>query len=81
MCRTEPYNGANGKKIAYADFFRRHAGDFLAPSLARIAPRIDHAAIHAFIDGVPFLTDLQRTFYNVYLAARYEVLVSCPNGE
>ena len=43
--------------------------------------KIDHAAIHAFIDGVPFLSDLQRTFYNVYLAARYEVLVSCPNGE
>ena len=68
------YNGANGKKIAYVDFFRRHAGDLLAPSLACIAPRIDLAAITAFIDGVPFLSDLQRTFYKVYLTARYEAL-------
>ena len=64
----------NGKKIGYVDFFRRHAGDLLAPSLARIARRIDLAALCAFIDGVPFLSDLQRTFYKVYLAARYEAL-------
>ena len=64
----------NGKKIGYVDFFRRHAGDLLAPSLARIAPRIDLMTIHAFIDGVPLLTDLQRTFYKVYLSARYEAL-------
>ena len=69
------YNGANGKKIAYVDFFRRHAGDLLAPSLARIAPRIDLAAITTFLEGVPFLTDLQRQFYKVYLTARYEALL------
>ena len=71
---SRAYNGANGKKIGYVDFFRRHANDLLAPSLARIAPRIDLAALCAFIDGVPFLSDLQRTFYKVYLTARYEVL-------
>ena len=69
------YNGANGKKIGYVDFFRRHAGDLLAPSLARIAPRIDLAAIATFIDGVPLLTDLQRQFYKTYLAARFEALL------
>ena len=71
---SRAYNGANGKKIGYVDFFRRHADDLLAPSLARIAPRIDLTAIGSFIDGVPFLTDLQRTFYKVYLTARYEAL-------
>ena len=69
------YSGANGKKIAYVDLFRRHAGDLLAPSLARIAPRIDLAAITTFIEGVPFLTDLQRQFYKTYLAARWEALL------
>ena len=69
------YNGANGKKIAYVDFFRRHADGLLAPSLARIAPRIDLAAIHAFIGDVPFLSDLQRQFYKTYLAARWEALL------
>ena len=64
----------NGKKIGYVDFFRRHADDLLAPSLARIVPRIDLAAISTFIDGVPFLSDLQRTFYKVYLTARYNAL-------
>ena len=71
---SRAYNGANGKKIGYVDFFRRHANDHLAPSLARIAPRIDLAAICAFIDGVSFLSDLQRTFYKVYLTARHEAL-------
>ena len=70
------YNGANGKKIAYVDSFRRNADDLLAPSLARITPRIELAAIPAFIDGVPFLSDLQRTFYKVYLAARHKALLS-----
>ena len=64
----------NGKKIGYVDFFRRHADDLLAPSLTRITPRIDLAAISAFIGDVPFLSDLQRTFYKVYITARYEAL-------
>ena len=64
----------NGKKIGYVDFFKRHGADILAQSLARIVPRIDFRAISSFIDDVPFLTELQRTFYKVYLSARYEAL-------
>ena len=63
-----------GKKIGYVDFFRQHSGDLLAPSIARIAPRIDMVQIGAFIDEVPYLTSLQRKFYKTYLAARREVL-------
>lgn len=66
----------NGKKIGYVDFFKRHGSDILAPSLARIAPRIDLPAICSFINDVPFLTELQRTFYKVYLSARYEALTT-----
>ena len=29
------------------------------------------------IDSAPLLTDLQRSFYKTYLAARHEALFSC----
>ena len=64
----------DGKKIAYVDFVTRNRDGVLAPSLARIVPRIDMRAISAFIDSAPLLTDLQRRFYKTYLAARYEAL-------
>ena len=60
--------------LGYVDFVRRHASGVLAPSLARIVPRIDMEAIGAFIDDVPYLTDLQSRFYKIYLAARGEAL-------
>ena len=64
----------NGKKIGYVDFVAQNRNGVLAPSLARIVPRIDLAAINAFIDDTPLLTDLQRQFYKTYLAARHEAL-------
>lgn len=64
----------DGKKIAYVDFVKRNRDGVLAPSLARIVPRIDMRAISAFIDSAPLLTDLQRRFYKTYLAARHEAL-------
>ena len=63
-----------GKKINYVYFVARNRDGVLAPSLTRILPRIDMAAICAFIDDAPLLTDLQRRFYKIYLAARYEAL-------
>ena len=63
-----------GKKIVYVDFIAQNRDGVLAPSLKRIVPRIDLAAIDAFIDDTPYLTDLQRQFYKTYLAARYEVM-------
>ena len=63
-----------GKKIGYVDFIAQNRDGVLASSLSRIVPRIDLAAINAFIDNTPYLTDLQRRFYKVYLAARYEVM-------
>ena len=64
----------DGKKIGYVDFIAQNRDGVLAPSLKRIVPRIDLAAINAFIDDTPYLTDLQRQFYKTYLAARYEVM-------
>lgn len=64
----------DGKKIGYADFIAQNRDGVLAPSLSRIVPRIDLAAISAFIDDTPYLTDLQRQFYKTYLAARYKAM-------
>ena len=63
-----------GKKIGYVDFISRNHDGVLAPSLKRIVPRIDLAAISAFIDDTPYLSDIQRKFYKAYLAARYEAM-------
>ena len=63
-----------GKKIGYVDFVAQNRDGVLAPSLKRIVPRIDLAAISAFIDDTLYLTDLQRQFYKTYLAARYKVM-------
>ena len=63
-----------GKKIGYVDFIAQNRDGVLSPSLKRIVPRIDLAAISAFIDDTPYLTDLQRQFYKTYLAARYEAM-------
>ena len=63
-----------GKKIGYVDFIAQNRDGVLAPSLSRIVPRIDLAAINAFIDDTPYLTDHQRRFYKVYLAARFAAL-------
>ena len=63
-----------GKKIGYVDFIAQNRDGVLAPSLARIVPRIDLAAINDFIDDTPYLTDHQRRFYKVYLAARFAAL-------
>ena len=63
-----------GEKINYVDFVKRNASGVLAPSLGRIVPRIDLKKMSELIDDTPFLSDLQRRFYKVYLAARREAL-------
>ena len=78
------YNGANGKKIA-VDWqgacwilkFPPSAAekpDDLKAALDRVLPRIDLDAICAFVDGVPYASDLQKRFYRHYLVQRRQKL-------
>ena len=62
-----------GVKINYAKFIS-DPPDGLAAALDRIVPRIDLALIGNLIDETPYLSDLQREFYSVYLAARRDRL-------
>lgn len=64
------------KKINYYDFLMAAEYEDCNEALLRIVPQIDLDAIHAFIDGIPYLTDLQRTFYKTYLKARYDLIIS-----
>lgn len=62
----------NGKKIKYFDFISSLQNEDCNLALKQIVPRIDMAKIEKIIDGMPFLSDLQRQFYMTMLAARKE---------
>lgn len=64
---------ANGEKINYAKMLANPPDDLKA-ALDRVLPRIDLDAICAFVDGVPYASDLQKRFYKYYLAQRHQKL-------
>lgn len=66
----------NDRKINYYDFLTASENDDCNAALLRIVPRIDMAAIHGFIDEVPYLTNLQREFYKTYLRARFDLIIA-----
>ena len=63
----------DGEKINYAKILASPPDD-LREAIGRILPRIDLGHISAFIDEVPYLTDLQCEFYKRYLTARRQKL-------
>ena len=64
-----------GDKINYYNFLNAAENEDCNAALLRMVPRIDMDAIHTFIDEVPFLNDLQRSFYKAYLDARYNLIL------
>ena len=62
------------RKINYVEFIRRGANPDLQAAVERIVPRIDIGLFCAFIENLPYLTDLQRKFYCHYLTARNRAL-------
>lgn len=65
----------NGRKINYYDFLTGKHPDECSLALTRIVPRIDLPTIAAFIDGVPLIPDIQKSFYKLYLDARYNQIL------
>lgn len=65
----------NGKKINYYDFLIRSDVEDCSKTIMRITPRIDMEKISEFIDSIPFLSELQKEFYVVYIDARYEKII------
>ena len=50
-----------GRKANYYDFLTGAGNQDCSDALLRIVPRIDLEKIGAFIDGVPVITDLQKS--------------------
>lgn len=65
----------NNKKINYRDFLMRGEYDGCNEAVKRIVPRINMDKIGAFIDEVPYLSELQRKFYKHYIKARYDLIL------
>ncbi|MFR1519453.1 MAG: HipA domain-containing protein [Clostridia bacterium] len=65
----------NGKKINYYDFLTRGENADCNAALLRIVPGIKPQELTAFIDGVPYISNLQKDFYQRYIVARYEKIL------
>ena len=64
-----------GRKINYYDFLNSGDNEDCNDALLRIVPRIDMEKIAQFIDRVEGITELQKQFYQRYLASRYDLII------
>ena len=64
-----------GRKIHYYDFLMEGQYEDCNEALLRIVPKIKMNTIRDFLEDVPYLSDLQRTFYQTYIQARWERLL------
>ena len=65
----------NGKKIHYYDFLIAAEYKECNKSLCRVFPRINMADIRGVVENVPYISELQKEFYKVYIGARYEKIL------
>lgn len=65
----------NNVKINYYEFLMNTDNEDCRAAIKRIVPKIDIDEINAFIDTVPYISDLQREFYTKYIMARYEKIM------
>ena len=65
----------NGRKLNYYDYLTTTDNPDCQKALIRIFPRIDFDKIHAIIEGIPCINDLQKEFYRVYIKARYDLIL------
>lgn len=65
----------NNRKINYFDFLTNCSDDNCIEAVKRITERINLDDINAFIDDVPYISELQKEFYKKYISARYEKIL------
>ena len=73
------------RKISYYDFLTKAENNDCNAALKRIYDRVDMEKIREFIFAVPYISDLQKEFYDCYITARldiiirpaYEIAISC----
>lgn len=65
----------NGRKLNYYDFLTTTDNPDCHAALERIFPRIDFTKIDLVINDIPYITDLQKEFYRIYIKARYDLIL------
>lgn len=65
----------NGRKVNYYDFLMAAEYKECGEALLRIVPEIDIREICAFVDNVPYISELQKKFYKTYICARHERII------
>ena len=65
----------HGNKINYYDFLSAAEYEDGNQAVKRIYERIDMNEIKAFIDSVPYISDLQKDFYKEYILARADLIL------
>lgn len=65
----------NGNKINYYDFLSSAEYEDCNQAVRHIYERADMSKISALIDGVPYISDLQKEFYKRYIAARRDLIL------
>ncbi len=66
----------NDRKINYYNFLMSAEYDGCNEAVKRIVPQIDMDEISAFFEEAPYLSELQREFYNAYIKARYDLILA-----
>lgn len=66
----------NNQKINYYDFLMSMEYKGCNEAVKRIVPRINMDEIRTFIDEVPYLSQLQKSFYKSYIQARYNLILA-----
>lgn len=66
----------DGRKINYHDFLTRAEDKDCNAAVKRIYERLDLEEISHFIEGIPYISDLQKAFYKCYIKARASLLLS-----
>ncbi len=65
----------HGNKINYYDFLSSAEYEDCNQAVKRIYGRINMDDIRAFIDDVPYISDLQKEFYKEYISARLDLII------
>lgn len=65
----------NGDKINYYDFLTSAVNEDCNQAVKRIYERINMDDIKAYVDDVPYISELQKEFYKRYISARMALLL------
>ena len=65
----------DGRKINYYDFLRKTENADCRMALKRIYDRADMDKIRAFLNDVPYISDMQKEFYDRYITARLDMII------